>query len=177
MSKTFNNRNGKKVNQGNQRNGGAVTTKRIDVNALYVQLKSVLAKRANLQEAYDREWEIVKSRKLDRHAQLDKIDSAIGAQTHKVNLLINDLCQYRKTHKAMNLAYSYVSREITRIERIVSHWQNVIREVNQGRSYLINSHGVSHTDTTHLENYVAKKRQQLSKLRGWLSFLARYRVA
>ena len=184
MRNGFNNRNGKKVSAGYQNNkktnggnrNGACVSRTINVDAIYAKLKSALGNRASLQELHDKEWVIIK-RGIDRDAQLDKIDNAIGRQTHKVNKLLSELTQYRKTHRAMNLAYDYVSREITRIERIVSHWQNTIREVDAGRRGLINSHGVSHTNTTNLKNYVAKKRQQLSKLNGWKSHLSHYRVA
>lgn len=185
MKNGFNNRNGKKVSAGYPNNkktnggnyNGACMSKTINVDAIYAKLKTALANRAALQAAYDREWEIVKRRRIDRTEELDRIDHAIGKQTHVVNQLLSELTQYRKTHRAMNLAYDYVSREITRIERIVAHWQNTIREVDAGRSFLINSRGVSHTNTTNLKNYVAKKRQQLSKLNGWKSHLSRYRAA
>ena len=184
MRTSFNYRNGKKVSAGRPNNkktnggnrNGACVSKTINVDAIYAKLKTALANRASLQALQDKEWEIVK-RGVDRDAQLDSITDAIGRQTHAVNQLLSELTQYRKTHRAMNLAYDYVSREITRIERIVARWQTTIREVDAGRRELINSHGVSHTNTTNLKNYVAKKRQQLSKLNGWKSHLSHYRVA
>ena len=185
MRNSFNNRNGKKVSAGYQNNkkvnggkrNGACVSKPINVDAIYVKLKSALENRSSLQAAQDREWDIVKSMGFDRTDELVRIDKAIGNQTHKVNLLLSELTQYRKTHRAMNLAYDYVSREITRIERIVSHWQRIIRDVDAGRSVIVTSRGVSHTNTANAKNYVAKKRQQLSKLNGWKSHLSRYRVA
>lgn len=185
MKNGFNNRNGKKVSAGYQNNkktnsgnrNGACVSKPINVDAIYAKLKTALANRASLQAEYDREWEIIKRRRIDRTEELDRIDRAIGRQTHAVNQLLSELTQYRKTHRAMNLAYDYVSREINRIERIVAHWQNTIREVDAGRSSLISSRGVSHTNTTGLKNYVAKKRQQLAKLKGWKDHLSHYRVA
>ena len=184
MRTSFNYRNGKKVSAGYQNNkktnggnrNGACASRTINIDAIYAKLKTALANRVSLQALQDKEWEIVK-RGVDRDAQLDAITDAIGRQTHEVNQLLSKLTQYRKTHRAMNLAYDYVSREITRIERIVAHWQNTIREVDAGRSSLISSRGVSHTNTTNLKNYVAKKRQQLSKLNGWKSHLSHYRVA
>ena len=185
MKNGFNNRNGKKVSAGHQNNkktnggnrNGACVSRTINVDAIYAKLKTALANRASLQALHDEEWRIIKSRHVDRNAQLEKIDNAIGGQTHRVNLLLSELTQYRKTHRAMNLAYDYVSREITRLERIVSSKQTLVRDVDCGRTGLINSHGVSHTNTTNLKNYIAKKRQQLSKLKGWKVHLSHYRVA
>ena len=181
MKKTSNTKgNGKKGfarTPNNGRNHGGVTAKRIDVDSIYRQLKAALDRRAKLQEEHDRVWAVVQRNNVSRRAELDRISTKIGEETHKINQLVSQLCQYRKTHRAMNLAYDSIGREITRIERIVEKQKRVIREVDAGRSSLIRSNGVTHCDTTNLKSYVALKQKQLEKLRGWQNHVARYRVA
>ena len=180
MKKNFNKRNGnKKGSAGYQNKGnfGGFTAKTIDIDAIYTKLKETLSRRARLQNEYDRIWSVVERTHSDRTGELDKVDTAIGRETHQLNQLLSQLCQYRKTHRAMNLAYDSIGREITRIQRIIDKWQSTIYEVDYGNGTLLNSRGVTHTDTTNLKRYVAKKQQQLSKLRSWQNHVARYRVS
>ena len=183
MKNGFNNRNDKKVSAGYQNNRtcgeNSGFAQCINVDAIYSKLKSVLARLAGLEAQYNKVSKIDDDGTIivAQLRKLDRITDALGQKTYQVEQLLDELTKYSETHKAMNLAYDYVSREITRIERIVDMFEGYIREIEAGELSLINSHGVSHTNTTNLKNYVAKKRQQLSKLNGWKSHLSRYRVA
>lgn len=182
MKKGFNYKNGKKAfanNQNKRRNGqkGGVTVQRIDIDSIYRKLKAALDRRSKLQDEYDRLWAVIKRNNVDRHAELKRVDTAIGKETHELNKLVSQLCQYRKTHRAMNLAYDSIGREMTRTQRIIEKWQRTISEVERGKISLINSRGVTHTNTANVRNYVAHKQQQLNKLRAWQNHVARYRVA
>ena len=183
MKKNFNKRNSnKKGSAGYQKktqggNQGGYTAKRIDVDSIYRKLKASLNRRAQLQTEYDKLWDTIKRTRSDRTAELKRVDTAIGKETHTLNQLLSQLCQYRKTHRAMNLAYDSIGREITRIQRIIDKWQRVIYNVDYRGGSLLNSRGETHTNTSRLKRYVAQKQQQLSKLRSWQSHVARYRVA
>ena len=76
----------------------------------------------------------------------------------------------------MNLAYDYLEKEIDRIQRIIDSKNRIIHDVRMGRTWLINSSGVSHTDPSNLINYVAKKNGQLMKLINWRDYVLKYRV-
>ena len=183
MKKNFNKRNSnKKGSAGYQKkaqgsNKGGYTAKSIDVDAIYRKLKASLNHRAQLQEEYDKLWATVKRTRSDKTRELKRVDSAIGKETHQLNQLLSQLCQYRKTHRAMNLAYDSIGHEITRIQRIIDKWQKLIRDVEAGRRSLIDSQGRVVTETATSRRYVAQKQQQLSKLRSWQNHVARYRVA
>ena len=155
-------------------NRTSFTTKRIDINSIERQLTAALTERARLQKRQDDLWAEIDRHKCDRSASMHRINQGIGANTHKLNKLIDELCQYKKTHRAMNMAYNYLAKEIQRIERIIASNERAIRDVNAGRKYLINSTGRVHYDTTSLEKYVKLKKEQANKLRKWKSAVGRY---
>ena len=158
----------------NNQNG--VRTNSINVDMIYSQMKSAIERRNEMQERQDKIWARIKRTNSSGHAELCDIDNRIGQATHRVNELISKLCQCRKAHRAMNLAYVYLTKEITRNEKIVTHQEKLIRDVEYGRTRLINSHGVTHTNTTNLRKYVAKKKEQIHKLERWRRHVSYYRV-
>ena len=153
-----------------------VRVKKIDIGAIYLQMKSVLAERAKLQKEQDELWSFIKRHKCNRSSQMAKITKSIGNSTHKLNKLINELCQYKKTHKAMNLAHDYIVSEINRINKIINYQVKLIRNVNAGYTSLIDSKGETSTDARSLESYVKMKREQVGKLEKWKRSVERYMV-
>ncbi len=151
-----------------------VVGKRIDIESIYRQMQHELAKRKDLQEKQDALWKIIKRNHCNRSAQMDDISRGIGKCTHRLNELISDLCQYKKNHKAMNLAYRYLTGEIERINKIIQHQTNTIYEVDRGYSTLVNDSGYTHTDTSNLRRYVNLKREQVAKLQKWKEVVSRY---
>lgn len=163
----------------NQRTGKKVTAQgstwhKVDVDAIYSQMRDAISRRVEYQRQHDAVWARIKRTKCNGNRELDAIDRKIGAETHKINRLISELCKYRKTHRAMNLAYTYICKEIERARRTAESNANTVRSVNAGRSVLIRSTGVSHTDTTQLEKYVQHKYAQVAKLEKWKQYVARY---
>ena len=154
-----------------------LTSNKIDINSIYNKMQNQLRIRANLQVKYDNLWDVIKRNHCDRHYEMQDLNSKIGKCTNELNKLIGQLCKYKKTHKAMNLAYSYIESEMERINRIIQHQNRVIYDVNHGYRTLINSYGHEHTNTSDLRNYVNYKMQQYNKLNNWKQYVARYRVS
>lgn len=177
------NGNGKYHNPRAGKNGGNNfhhTTQRavtIDVESVYRKLRDAIETRTAYQKRQDELWARIKRTHCDGHAEMTAIDNRIGQETHKINVLISELCKYRKTHKAMNLAESYLSSEIKRIAKITEKTERTIYQVNRGGGCLINSHGTRHTDTSDLEGYLAQKKNQMAKLEKWKQYVSQHRVA
>ena len=152
-----------------------ITTRTIDINGIYNNMKSVLSKRAYYQQQQKELWVVIKRYGSDKSREMDVIDEHIGKCSYDMNKLIGELCQYKKTHKAMNLAYDYLDREINRIKKIISSKNELIYEVRIGYTNLISSRGVTHSDPTNLINYVAKKEGQLRRLENWRNVVSKYR--
>lgn len=150
---------------------------RIDIDSIYRKLRVAIENRMEYQRRQDELWNKIRRTHGDYSVQMDKIAKKIGQETHNINLQIAELCKYRKTHKAMNMADSYLSSEISRISKIVSSTERKISDVNRGYYGLISSRGVSHTNTYALEQYVAMKRDQMAKLKKWKQHVSQYRVA
>ena len=157
-------------------NQNGMRGKRIDINSIYLQMKASIVERAVLQKEMDILWDRIKRYNCDRSTQMKEITEKIGKCTHKLNQLINELCQYRKTHRAMNLAHDYIVKEITRINKIVNSKKQLIAGVNRGSACLISSNGVTHTNTLSLENYVKQKTAQIASLEKWKRSVERYMV-
>ena len=151
-----------------------VIERRIDVESIYNQMRQTIATRNELQKRHDELWKVIKKYDCDKSRLMDQIDNKIGACTHKLNGLIGNLCQYRKTHKAMTLAYRYLGGEIERINKIIHSKIKTINEVERGRCCLISSKGVTHTDTTALRNYVKTKQEQVARLQKWKQVVQKY---
>lgn len=160
----------------NNRNYKGFTTRTININEIYSDMKETLANRVYYQSKQDDLWKTIKRYHVNKSREMDEIDDHIGNCTHKMNQLIGELCKYKKTHKAMNLAYDYLEKEIDRIQRIIDSKNRIIHDVRMGRMGLISSSGVSHTDPSNLINYVAKKNGQLMKLINWRDYVLKYRV-
>lgn len=152
------------------------TASKIDIASIYNQMRKELSERAQLQKEQDSLWSIIKRYNCNRSAQMSQITKKIGNSTHRLNQLINELCKYKKTHKAMNMAHDYIIREIERINKIINSKNKLIRDVNAGYSCLITSTGVTHTNTSDLENYIRLKREQVKKLENWKRSVERYMV-
>lgn len=148
--------------------------KTIDIESLYRKLKSSLEKRAGYQEAQENLWKFIKKTESNRSAEMERIDNEIGKNTHEINIILSELTQYKKTHKAMNLAYNYLQNEINRTKKIIEKWRETISKVEGGRSVLITSEGNTHTNTNNARNYVKKKNDQLLKLEKWSNHIRNY---
>lgn len=151
-----------------------VVAKKINVESIYNQMRQLIARRNSLQEKQQNLWKVIGRNHCDRREEMAKITNEIGQCTHKLNGLINKLCQYRKTHKAMKLACQYLNGEITRINKIINHQANTVNQVERGRWGLIDSSGRSHTDTTSLRNYIKIKKEQVAKLQQWKQVVQKY---
>lgn len=146
----------------------------IDIDSLYHRLKAALDNRNGYQEAQDNLWKYIKRTRTDNSAEMNRIDDAIGRNTHEINKILNELTQYKKTHKAMNLAYSYLQVEINRIKKIISSWENTVHDVNLGRSSFITASGKNHTSTNDAKTYIRTKKTQLANLEKWLGHVRNY---
>lgn len=154
----------------------AKANKRIDINSIYNKLKIAVQNRAHWQEKQDALWARIKRTHCDGDREMNYIDSHIGSYTHEINGLVSSLCHYRKAHRAMNLASSYIDKEIVRIARIIDSKNQLIRKVDRGNVSLINSKGYTHRDTSGLKRYVSMKEHQMGKLKAWKTHVDRYLV-
>ena len=153
-----------------------VIAKKIDVDSIYNQMIRALDERRRLQEEQKALWRVIKSNHCNKSSQMNAIDAKIGYSTHKLNKLISELCNYKKTHRAMNLAHDYITKELNRINKIINSKIELVRDVNAGRACLISSTGRTHTSTISQENYIRIKREQARKLENWKKAIERYMV-
>ena len=144
---------------------------RPDYSRIYLQLKDAIGRRAEDERLQREAWAWVRRTGRDGTSRLDAIDRRIGESTHRVNLLVGELCTYRGRDKAMNLAAGYLRTEIERTKRIVAKWQGTVARVDRGEWALLSSRGYSHHDTTNSKAYLAKKQRYLEKLRKWLAYV------
>ena len=149
---------------------------RIDVDRIYKQMQEAICHRNALQRQMDNLWDVIKKHHCNREAEMDKVTNGIGNATHRINGLINELCRYNKTHRAMNLAYEFISNEIARSTKIISSKERSIWRTEAGLQCLIRDTGVETTDTSNLRKYVAKKKAQVQKLQTWKEHAQRYMI-
>ena len=164
----------KKTNK-KQTNKGLGNAK-VDVEKIYKQMQEAIRQRNALQKQMYNLWDVIKSHHCNREAQMTKVTRDIGNMTHRLNGLINELCRYNKTHRAMNLAYEFINSEITRTTKIISSRERSIWRTEAGLQCLIRDTGVTTTDTSELRDYVAKKKAQVQKLQTWKEHVQRYMV-
>ena len=152
-----------------------MTTKTIDINSIYHNMREAISRRNSLQSKQDELWRVIKRTHTNHSSEMSKLSKQIGVETHKINGYISSLCKYKKTHSAMKLANDYLSNEISRIEKIIKSKKEAIRLVRCGRSTLIRDTGTKTTDTSGLQEYVNKKESQLNKLKTWKEHVSKYR--
>ncbi len=149
---------------------------KIDIDSVYNDIKDAINNRTLLQKQQDELWRKIKIHHYNRSGEMRALNAKIGQQTHQINGCIARLCQYKKTHKAMNLACTYLEKEINRINKIIRYQENNIHRVNTGKIALISSEGITHTDTTVLKKYVTIKKEQRDKLTKWLQIVNKYKA-
>lgn len=105
---------------------------------------------------------------------MNKISEEIGENTHEINIILNELTKYKKTHKAMNIAYNYLLKEIERTKLIIDKWKKAVKDVEEGRSIFIKATGENDTNTEPSKKYIQKKSVQLINLQNWLNHVQKY---
>ena len=151
-----------------------MTTKTIDINSIYHNMREAISRRNSLQSKQDELWRVIKRTHTNRSSEMSKLSKQIGVETHKINGYISSLCKYKKTHSAMKLANDYLSNEISRMTKIIRSNEETIRLVRCGRSTLISDTGIQTTDPRKLQEYVNKKKSQLNKLKTWKEHVSKY---
>ena len=167
----------KKQNGGNKNmkhNYNYITSKRIDIDSIYSSLRMTISRRAEAQNRQNQLWDVIKRTHSNHDKEMNIINNQIGDATHRINQLISQLCQYKKTHKAMNLACEYLKREIIRTKRIIDSKTQLANDVDRGYASYVTSKGKVHTDTTQQRRYIQKKTEQYHKLQEWLNYVSRY---
>lgn len=135
------------------------------------QLHQHLVNRAKLEQEQDRLWSQVR-RGYSRTSELDKVDKKIGDNTYAIDGLIGKLIAARcRSGKAYGMAVNFLKREIARNQRIISSWEQKIRDVLAGRSCWIDSSGRRHYDCTFAYRYVDKKKRKVAETQRRLSQL------
>ena len=177
MRNIFNNGRGSRSNRGNdgnrpQRNANSNAY----IDRLYNDLRDALRVRADVQREQKQLWDRIKSTHRDYSAEMIRIDKRIGSATHRVNGIISQLSHLNKTHRAMNLAFTYLCSEETRVQKIIESNKKMIRDVESGHQYLIRSTGIVDTNTASVRQYVKLKQDQLSKIRNWKKSIQRNMV-
>ena len=146
----------------------------IDIESTYKKMKETLQKRYDLQRRYHELWSVIKRNHCNRNSEMERLSDGIGETTHRLNGLISELCHYKKTHKAMNLAYQFINQEIDRATKIIGSNEGKIRDTEAGRCSLITAEGIVTTDTRSLRQYVNGKRAQVQKLQAWKNHVKKY---
>ena len=151
-----------------------MTTKTIDINSIYHNMRESISRRNSLQSKQDELWRVIKRTHTNHSSEMKRIVEKIGAETHRINGYISSLCKYKKTHSAMKLANDYLSNEISRMDKIIRSNEETIRLVRCGRATLISDTGIQTTDPRKLQEYIDKKKLQLNKMKGWKNHVSRY---
>ena len=147
---------------------------KININEIYNKMHYQLKERAFWQQKQKDLWALISSTNENHHKEMIQIDKKIGQTTHELNKLINELCQYKKTDKAMNLAYSYILSEMQRIKKIIKSNNITISLVEDGQSSLIDSRGYYSVNTSSLRTYVKQKKECYNKLNQWKIHVEKY---
>jgi hypothetical protein len=172
----FNHHQGDQRHNFNQhQNAHGYQSRSIDIESLYNQLSRAISDRALYEQRQTNLWNLISVARTDHSNEMANINKLIGISTHRANEVISQLCHYNKTHRAMNLADSYLQKEIARIQKIINKWNYTISEVESGRRYLISSYGQQHTNTEGSRDYVKKKEEQLQHLRQWQIYVHNHR--
>ena len=147
---------------------------KININEIYNKMHYQLKERAFWQQKQKDLWALISSTNENHHKEMIQIDKKIGQTTHELNKLINELCQYKKTDKAMNLAYSYILSEMERIKKIIKSKNKLISDVENGITGLIDDTGYCHVNTSGLRTYVKQKKECYNKLNQWKIHVEKY---
>ena len=150
--------------------------KQRDINVLYAALRNHISQRVIWQEKQDNLWSYIKRHECDCSGEMVRINENIGFHTHKINEIIGRLSHYHHAHQAMNLAVSYIEKEIIRITRIIDSKRRLIADVDRGRTSLINAHGETHYSSVNLRQYVQKKEEQVDRLSRQRERMLRYTI-
>ncbi len=164
------------MNHKGNKNYRNTTARRIDIDAIYNALRAAIKNRNRWQEEQRKLWSIIKKTKANHKNEMDAIGRHIGEETHKINCLISQLCQYKRTHKAMNLAYEYLKREIERLNEIIKRRREYAELVRAGKAYYQLDDGTMSTNPNTDREYINQKMAQRSKLQNWLNYVSRYLV-
>ena len=151
-------------------------TKAKDINTIYRELKDNCVKRVIYIKKQKELWSYIHVTHNNCSNQMKAINKKIGYYTHAINGLISELCKYNKTHKAMNIAYDYIVKEIKRAENIIARNEDTIYRTKLGLITLVCDDGKRTNDYYPLVTYVNQKKDMVSKLRKWLNHVSRYRV-
>lgn len=152
------------MNYYNNKNG-------INTAAIGNQLHQHLAERARLQQRQDELWSQAK-RGYNRAYEMGDVERKIGANTYAIDSLISKLIYARcRSGNAYSMAVTHLKREIARNQRIISSWEQKIREVQCGIRDWVDAYGNHFTNCDHAYNYVAKKKQKTAQLQRRLSEL------
>ena len=151
-----------------------MTTKTIDINSIYHNMREAISRRNSLQSKQDELWRVIKRTHTNRSSEMSKLSKQIGVETHKINGYISSLCKYKKTHSAMKLANDYLSNEISRMNKIIKHNEERIKLVNKGKQIIVKGDGTQTTNTRELVDYVKSRKAILSKLRNWKDHVSKY---
>ena len=151
-----------------------MTTKTIDINSIYHNMREAISRRNSLQSKQDELWRVIKRTHTNRSSEMSKLSKQIGVETHKINGYISSLCKYKKTHSAMKLANDYLSNEISRMNKIIKHNEKRIKLVNKGKQIIVKGDGTQTTNTRELVDYVKSRKAILAKLRNWKDHVSKY---
>jgi predicted transcriptional regulator len=158
----------------NQTSRNTFHFQKINLDAIYRQMSCALHQRALLQSQLEDQWRSVRATHCNRHEEINKISKKIGENTYLMDGLVGQLCQYRKSHQAMNLAADYLRKEIERTQKIVAKWERGLAQVNTGKAVLLSSDGNIHIDTASTQNYVAGRRLRIQSLQKRLAYVNQY---
>ena len=163
-------------NNGNRgrRNTNGYNVQTLELDKIAKELSQIISERNSKLQEQKRMWDIVKAYHTSRRGEIDRIMRRISELTHRANQLVSHLCGYKRSHRAMNIAYSYIEREEVRVGRIINDWRRRVGRVERGEARLVNSRGETSYNTSEPRNYNQQKERQLDKLRRWKQHVAHY---
>ena len=149
---------------------------RININEIYNKMNYKLKEKVIFEQKKKDLCELMIMTNEDHNDEMDEITSKVDLITNELNTLINELCQYKKTDKVMNLAYSYISNELERTKNIIDLTNRKITSIECGLSLLINFSAETFNDTSELKNYVREMEEHYDELNQWKMHVAKYLI-
>ena len=147
-----------------------------DIDTIYEELKQCIDNRSKAQETQRNLSNQTRNSYKNNSIKIRELGKKIGSYTNQINKLISELCKYNKSHKAMNLATSYLDKEIKRTQGIISKNTKLLREVSSHKSALVDSTGKVTYNCGPLKEQIASKKKALANLQKRYSYVSKHRA-
>ena len=155
----------------NNRNNYVAAVRGMSHDALLSELRRQIAaaksSRCAHQQRQKEHWKDVTRTRRDRSQEISRDDAHIGEATYKINQVIAQIVKRCRGTEAARVAANYLDEEIERNRKIVASREKLRSDVAKGKSVYVSSTGKI-THNHHVDDqYIAHKKEQLSRLIEW----------